>query len=102
MPGFLRNTCISPARESIVRFVGEIALKAVADTVLELDVSRENTEQAIQAALTKASPEVLLKLKQAENDFKLVMQGASAQSLQPAGCPCLWPLQRKKIKRPET
>jgi hypothetical protein len=53
-----------------------MALKAITDAVLTSDARRDNIEEAIQRAISKSSPDVLLKLKQAENDFKLVMEGA--------------------------
>jgi hypothetical protein len=53
-----------------------MALKTTADALLGPNAPKDNLEAAIQAALSRATPDLWLKLKLAENDFKLAMQGA--------------------------
>ena len=56
--------------------LGKMALKVIADALLGPNAPKDNPEEAIQAVLSRATPDLLLKLKQAENDFKLAMHGA--------------------------
>ncbi len=51
-----------------------MAVKAVADAVLGPEEAKDNPEQKLQAALASASPEVLERIKKADQEFKLNMQ----------------------------
>jgi hypothetical protein len=50
-----------------------MAVKAVADAVLGPEEAKENPEKKLEAALATANPELLQKIKQADQDFKLKM-----------------------------
>jgi len=51
-----------------------MAVKAVAEAVLGPEAPQENVEQKLEAALANASPELLQKIKEADQKFKIDME----------------------------
>lgn len=51
-----------------------MAVSAVANAVLGPEEAKENPEKKLEAALATANPELLQKIKQADQDFKLKME----------------------------
>lgn len=51
-----------------------MAVSAVANAVLGPEEAKENPEKKLEAALAAANPELLQKIKQADQDFKLKME----------------------------